>query len=163
MFLVDHLGGMAVSLAAVGLIFDVIGALAIAIPDFPRIRRLLPSGRLEVGLSKMESTGIAPNEAGYDILADNLEQIYQIQVPGEIQGIRVGNSVMSKFGRQEAYIVYQNDEAEAMSDISDATDLSYRQARQRLENVVQGHQARVQGVGFGLLISGFSLQAIALM
>ena len=147
-------------LVVAGLSLDIVGAFVIAWPDIPRLRLILASEAIRNGIQKLEGAGIRREEVEYPALKSMLEVKYDTKIPDDVEAMRVGMSVASRFGNQNVFLFFNQETSEKALGKDIGVEVDYRQVRKEIQSRIDRSQAKVRVTGFLLLATGFSIQII---
>lgn len=140
-------------MAILGLGIDVIGAIVLAVPDVPTLRERTKQSNIEQGISLLESSGLHPFRPGFDQIRSRLEYLYDIEIGGDVEGLRVGMEAVSRNPKYKLYIYPEDGDSWAPE-----RDMSWPTVRGDLASMARRREMRFRAVGLGLLAFGFLLQ-----
>lgn len=152
-----------------GLALDIIGALGIAIPDFPRLRNAFRLGRLDEGLDIAENRTLERGETGFDEVLSLLETV---DSPDDHEFIQEGYTANRIQYEEHSGPVYGGapvdrhiwvyfDEPYEDIDRERGQRHSIGDVRRAVHKQIDKQELRIRAWGFALLIVGFSLQIFA--
>lgn len=151
-----------VSLQAIGLFLDILGAGVITLPDIPRVRLLLESGKLREARRHIELDGLSEADNGYHTVLRRFNGLPFIEFddpPDIFQAetvTQVGTSERILYGH---YFVENQDQMENKK----LSEVPFWVIRMDLDERIRQQEMRVRLLGFGLLATGFGLQLISVV
>ncbi len=76
-------------IAVLGLLLDLSGAVIIAVPDIPQLRKLHKPGRMREGLTVLEASFLHSEAVGYEDIRTELNGMMEQSIPEDAFGIQV--------------------------------------------------------------------------
>ena len=152
-----------------GLFLDIVGAIALAIPDFPMLRNRFRVGRLIEGRRELENGTLTAEDTGFSEILSIITGIDDVDGHDffdkgldckKIQYESISGPVFGGAPVSEHFHVYF-DEKRENDDRKRKSRYDVGKVRASIEESIDKMEQELRGLGFILLITGFGLQIAA--
>lgn len=137
----------------VGLLLDVLGAIVIVLPDWPRLREWFEFGRLRRGWDLMVHEGVRPEDTGFDEVADIIVGIKDFRDDEKVEKIQAHAHVGMGGGTQAVNVYIYYDERH-----DDYDGAPFRAVSDAIRRKISQREAAARLIGFTLLAAGIAIQ-----